>query len=64
MSQIPDISADIPSNLDAQGLLDHLSGMACRCHWDGDWVMEYVSRGSTKLTGYTPEDLCGNKRIA
>ena len=63
MSQILDTRADISSNMDAQSLLDHLSGMAYRCRWEGDRIMEYVSRGSTELTGHTPEDLCGDKPI-
>jgi PAS domain S-box-containing protein/diguanylate cyclase (GGDEF)-like protein len=64
MSQIPDTDTGIPSGLDACGLLDHLSGMAYRCRWDGDWVMEYVSRGCTSLTGYTPDDVRENRHVS
>ena len=44
-------------------LLGNLPGMAYRCAYDDDWTMEYVSEGCLELTGYTPNDLCGNRNI-
>ncbi len=45
-------------------LMNHLPGMAYRCRNDADWTMEFVSQGATALTGYSPDALIGNKRIA
>jgi PAS domain S-box-containing protein len=45
-------------------LLDNLPGMAYRCRLDHDWTMLFVSQGSSALTGYPPEDLVQNARIA
>ena len=45
-------------------LLSNLQGMAYRCRNDRTWTMEFVSQGSRSLTGYAPQDLIDNKRIA
>jgi len=45
-------------------LLSHLPGLAYRCKCDGQWTMEYVSAGCSKLTGYPPESLISNKDLA
>ncbi len=44
-------------------LISNMPGMAYRCQSDKNWTMEFVSEGSIELTGYTPEDLVGNKTI-
>ncbi|MDF3130638.1 ABC transporter substrate-binding protein [Kiritimatiellaeota bacterium B1221] len=45
-------------------LLKNMPGLAYRCHNDGgNWVMEYISRGATELTGYLPEELTGNEGL-
>lgn len=45
-------------------LMDHLPGMAFRCANDRNWTMEYASAGCLPLTGYTPEEITGNRLIA
>ncbi|MDP2861263.1 MAG: response regulator [Desulfobacterales bacterium] len=45
-------------------LMDNLPGMAYRCAKDKDWTMLFVSKGCVKLTGYQPDDLIGNNKIA
>ncbi len=45
-------------------LMSNLPGMAYRCRADRDWTMEFVSEGAKRVTGYAPEDLVGNRRIA
>jgi PAS domain S-box-containing protein len=45
-------------------LIDNLPGMVYRCANDPHYTMEYVSIGSVKLTGYTPEELEHNKAIS
>lgn len=38
-------------------LMDNLTGMVYRCLNDSNWTMQFVSRGSEKLSGYTPDEL-------
>ncbi|MDQ1330633.1 MAG: two-component system, sensor histidine kinase and response regulator [Thermodesulfobacteriota bacterium] len=45
-------------------LMDNLPGMAYRCAYDKDWTMLFVSKGCVRLTGYQPDDLTGNSKIA
>ncbi|HMO51132.1 MAG TPA: response regulator [Kiritimatiellia bacterium] len=45
-------------------LMDSLPGMAYRCRVDATWTMAFVSEGCRMLTGYAPEDLIENRRIA
>ncbi len=45
-------------------LLHTVPGMAYRCRFDPDWTMEFLSEGCEALTGYPPEDLLHNARIA
>jgi putative nucleotidyltransferase with HDIG domain/PAS domain S-box-containing protein len=44
--------------------LHELPGMAFQRRLDEAWTMEYVSAGSYPLTGYHPEELINNQRIA
>ena len=46
------------------GLLQALPGVVYQCRNDPQWTMEYISNGCRELTGYAPEDLIGNRRIA
>lgn len=45
-------------------LMSNLRGMAYRCKFDREWTMEFVSEGALRVTGYAPEDLIGNRRVA
>ena len=45
-------------------LMSNLPGMAYRCANDPSWPMSFVSRGSTVLTGYAPEELADGGKVA
>lgn len=45
-------------------LLSNLPGMAYRCRNDEQRTMEFVSHRAFALTGYPPEDLLDNRRVA
>ncbi|HOI58003.1 MULTISPECIES: PAS domain S-box protein [unclassified Methanoculleus] len=45
-------------------LMSNLRGMAYRCRADRKWAMEFVSEGAKRITGYAPDDLVGNRRVA
>ncbi len=44
-------------------LMGNLPGMAYRCRNDPAWTMVFVSQGCLGLTGYTAEDLIGNRKL-
>ena len=45
-------------------LMGNLPGMVYRCLDDDFWTMQFVSQGSLALTGYAPEDLVENRKVA
>jgi PAS domain S-box-containing protein len=45
-------------------IISFLPGMVYRCECDHFWTMEYVSKASLALTGYTPEELVNNKMVS
>ena len=45
-------------------LIGRLPAMIYRCADDAQWTMEFVSAGAEELTGYRPEELVGNARLA
>lgn len=47
-----------------RALMGRLPAMIYRCADDAQWTMEFVSAGAEELTGYKPEELVGNARLA
>jgi PAS domain S-box-containing protein len=45
-------------------LLKHMPGTAYRCAYDKNWTMEYLSESCEDLTGYAPEQIIGNRKVA
>jgi PAS domain S-box-containing protein len=45
-------------------LLSHLPGMAYRSEYDPNWSMRFISQGCERLTGYKPEDIIDNAKLA
>jgi PAS domain S-box-containing protein len=45
-------------------LIDNLPGFVYRCANDREWTMAYISDGCRQVTGYSPEDLLGNRTLA
>ena len=45
-------------------LMDNLPGMVFFCLNDQDWTMKFVSEGSFRLTGYSPDELIDNKLLS
>jgi PAS domain S-box-containing protein len=45
-------------------LMNNLPGMAYRCDYDENWTMRFVSKGFQELTGYSPKEILGNRKLA
>lgn len=45
-------------------LINNLPGMVYRCKNDKNWSMEFISQYCFELTGYHPEDIIDNQKIA
>ncbi len=60
---IPKITGQEAQRLLAS-LIDILPGTFYRCRIDKKWTMEFLSPGCLNLTGYKPEELIENKKIA
>ena len=52
-----------PHPLRGQSLLDNLPGIAFRCRNQPEYPMEFISRGSLELTGYSPQELTGENAL-
>lgn len=50
--------------MDYHRLLDNLPGIVYQCRIDKDWTMDFISDGCHDLTGYTVNDLIGNKTVS
>jgi PAS domain S-box-containing protein len=47
-----------------RALMGRIPAMIYRCADDAQWTMEFVSAGAEELTGYKPDELVGNARLA
>jgi PAS domain S-box-containing protein len=45
-------------------IIENLPGFVYRCRYDHQWTMLYLSEGVYKATGYTPEELIGNRELS
>lgn len=45
-------------------LIGNLQGIVYRCRNDKNWTMEFMSEGTTELTGYNSEELLLNNKIS
>jgi len=45
-------------------LISNLPGVVYRCTNDREWTMAYISAGCLDLTGYAPEEILGNRKVA
>lgn len=69
MCRITRVYASVTENLEQHGhllttLLNELDSMIYLCRPDERWTIEFVSEGCKALTGYRPDDLLHNRRIA
>jgi PAS domain S-box-containing protein len=80
MNQVPPFLSDLPAPLPTEtelevealresqrmlsSLLQNLPGIAFRMAIDEHWTVSFISAGCFRLTGYTPEDIVGNRRIS
>ncbi|WP_163323140.1 PAS domain S-box protein [Draconibacterium mangrovi] len=44
-------------------ILDNLPGVAYNCQNNADWTLNFVSRGSSQLFGYSPEELTAEQTV-
>lgn len=47
-----------------QTMVSNLPGFVYRCAYDKNWTMFYISDGCQPITGYNPEELLNNKKLA
>lgn len=45
-------------------LIGNLKGIVYRCKNDANWTMSFLSEGIQEITGYSPQELIGNKNIS
>lgn len=45
-------------------MIENLPGFVYRCRYDHQWTMLYLSEGVYKVSGYTPEELIGNRELS
>lgn len=60
----PEAAPGERSQQELLSLLNNLPGVVYRCRNDPQWTMEFITPRIEELTGYTPEDLLHNKRLA
>ena len=45
-------------------LFNNLQGIAYRCKFDENWTMEFISAGFEGITGYSSDDVIGNRKMS
>jgi len=54
----------VNSERSLSSLIENVPGIVYRCELDRDWIMKYLSKSCSEITGYEPSELIGNRKLA